>query len=872
MKIRLFSLVLCLFLLACTARNTQPTNSTTATPLGPTESFPTLTPSEMPSSTPTPVQIPTPGPEEPKTPSQSRPANVIPLLNNGSAVDLNVLKMVTPAQGWGIARDIYQNDHIVTTSDGGHTWQDVTPPESSPTSGQTGKQALAFFLDPQNAWAIYWTNDPNNGPLMSPRVWYTSDNGRNWQASTDLDTSAWEGGYSIPAFFDFIDAQTGFLALKHDPGAGQAPMSIFRSQDGGASWKLTKEPMGQGDSFINACCQTGMAFINFKNGIITKDPGPVGRTYLNWTSDSGVTWVDQYLPSPDSQLFTSGMCGTYSPTDISSELVRIVVTCLQDAKSSATPSAFLYSTSDLGKTWTFSSLPDPPWDQKTWPYIRRADEIQFLDSEDGWLFTVTDLEKTDGSAAQTDNYLYHTQDGGKSWQAGGKMTGSGQFNFVDTQLGWVLLKKETQTILQQTTNGGQTWQMVNPVITLKASEVSQPNPTPALQPLTVTGKIAHFQPGQSYELDTVKMIDANHGWAMTQTAAEDGHVLYTQNGGLNWLDVTPPETASSNQDMLKRPTGYFQDAENAWITYYPLNQPSSSPTLIWHTQNGGSSWQPGGQLQPQGTEGGFSPLQFYFVDAQNGWFMLSHGAAAGSQPITIYQTQDGGKNWQRILNLFSPSSDGVNTCCQSGLIFSDHQNGLITTSFGPDPTAHVSWTRDGGKSWQRQELPLPTNSLKQAFCNTVSPRSIPPQTIHLIMECSTQAEQKSQDPLNYIYTTTDLGNHWSSFPLPKPPLETNGYHYNRRDRIIEFINPQTGWLFITDFYESGDGLRQKMFTHLYKTIDNGQTWESIGEVNWAGTFSFVDQYLGWAIARDFPDQYAFVQTSDGGHTWRIIYK
>ena len=120
--------------------------------------------------------------------------------------------------------------------------------------------------------------------------------------------------------------------------------------------------------------------------------------------------------------------------------------------------------------------------------------------------------------------------------------------------------------------------------------------------------------------------------------------------------------------------------------------------------------------------------------------------------------------------------------------------------------------------------------------------------------------------------TTDLGNHWNSFPLPEPALESDGWHYNRRDHKIEFINSQVGWLFVTDFYESGDGQRQKMFTHLYKSIDSGQTWQALGTLNWAGSFSFIDQNLGWAIARDFPDQYAFVQTSDGGQSWKIISK
>jgi photosystem II stability/assembly factor-like uncharacterized protein len=380
------------------------------------------------------------------------------------------IQMVDAEQGWSIAKDERQDTHILRTHDGARTWQDVTPQEPASTAQQNGKHLLPFFLDSQNAWAVYWTIDTDAGPVFNPTVWYTTDGGQNWNSSTELDTSAWEGGYATPAYLTFTDPKNGFLDLAHDPGAGHAPLSIFRTQDGGVNWSIVKEPMDEGDDYLDACCQTGLAFIDPMIGVVTKDPGPVSRTYLDWTNDGGVTWLDQEPPPADQELYDSGMCGTFAPDANQPGTLRIVVSCIQDAVPSSPPTAFLYTTSDAGKSWIFDRLPDLPWDQAAWPYLRRTDKTQFLSPQEGWLFTIANYENPDQSTQLIRTFLYHTSDGGTSWNSPGDFAGTGQFSFIDPQNGWAVLQDGEITTLQHTSDGGKTWETLPTITALSAAQ------------------------------------------------------------------------------------------------------------------------------------------------------------------------------------------------------------------------------------------------------------------------------------------------------------------------------------------------------------------------------------------------------------------
>jgi len=88
-----------------------------------------------------------------------------------------------------------------------------------------------------------------------------------------------------------------------------------------------------------------------------------------------------------------------------------------------------------------------------------------------------------------------------------------------------------------------------------------------------------------------------------------------------------------------------------------------------------------------------------------------------------------------------------------------------------------------------------------------------------------------------LYTTLDGGETWTSNPFPGDSLA--------------FIDADLGW-----------GLGRDV----YMTEDGGQTWVHVKAVSWDGQFSFIDDQLGWAVAR-LGDETALVKTVDGGLTW-----
>ncbi|MGH2620113.1 MAG: hypothetical protein ACRDHG_06020, partial [Anaerolineales bacterium] len=56
---------------------------------------------------------------------------------------------------------------------------------------------------------------------------------------------------------------------------------------------------------------------------------------------------------------------------------------------------------------------------------------------------------------------------------------------------------------------------------------------------------------------------------------------------------------------------------------------------------------------------------------------------------------------------------------------------------------------------------------------------------------------------------------------------------------------------------------------IYKTDDAGQTWEFIKTVQWDGQFSFVNDQVGWAVART-GEAIALVTTTDGANNWHLL--
>jgi photosystem II stability/assembly factor-like uncharacterized protein len=157
------------------------------------------------------------------------------------------------------------------------------------------------------------------------------------------------------------------------------------------------------------------------------------------TRDGGQSWAEIALPAPplrDPGEIGSDFCSAHSPRLSSESAGVLVVQCATDFGPPRAVEAFLYSTKDGGETWTI--LPFPAM---TAAYLNET-EIWGLGRE-----------------------LYFSDDSGASWEFVKEVFWDGQFSFADGQYGWAVARSDDDEIaLVYTTNGGDTWVEIAPVV------------------------------------------------------------------------------------------------------------------------------------------------------------------------------------------------------------------------------------------------------------------------------------------------------------------------------------------------------------------------------------------------------------------------
>jgi photosystem II stability/assembly factor-like uncharacterized protein len=195
------------------------------------------------------------------------------------------------------------------------------------------------------------------------------------------------------------------------------------------------------------CAKTGLVFLTPDEAWLSGDCGGViAGVFLYNSADGGNTWKPVTLPPPAdaAAIFTSedGYCGsTLQPS--SADKLALTVTCVTAASGSAR--SWLYVSSDRGQNWKTTPLPAP------YGHLDFAGDTIWL------------LGQSDYSNAP-DIGLYRSTNAGATWQRVLTPGWTGRPNFVDADNGWVLAEAQDVRALVRTTNGGLSWNEVNPVI------------------------------------------------------------------------------------------------------------------------------------------------------------------------------------------------------------------------------------------------------------------------------------------------------------------------------------------------------------------------------------------------------------------------
>jgi photosystem II stability/assembly factor-like uncharacterized protein len=378
-------------------------------------------------STPTATTGATPTP----TPSPSTGGPRSPLDSAVSEVEL-----VTPTTGWGLTT--WSSDptqpvqHIIRSTDGGHGWVLVTPPDYTPGRGFL----ILYARSASEAWAS--VNGTGIVSASSAPLWHTADGGLTWRASSIATSN--------PSQITFIDDRHGWIAASPLGGTpGQFLVEVWRTTDGGASWvqiSPTAPVLGR---------TTGLGFRDATTGWAAAG-APGSTAFLSVTHDGGATWQPQALPSPIPTIIQGEVTSTeVLPPAFSNASEGILPVQLGTGAGSGT--GVVYLTHTGGSTWSLG-----PWAPGWCEWSLNASGQQFM---------ACSPSPSSTGASGTPATLYRLSATQTRWEpipidptSQSLLRAITELDMVSATTGWAL---SSSAGLIATADGGHTWSVLSPL-------------------------------------------------------------------------------------------------------------------------------------------------------------------------------------------------------------------------------------------------------------------------------------------------------------------------------------------------------------------------------------------------------------------------
>lgn len=577
---------------------------------------------------------------------------------------------------------------------------------------------------------------------------------------------------------------------------------LFVSLDDGATFRQYPTPAR---SNLNRYWSS-VTFITPASGLVVSGTGAGGKEALFHTSDGGTSWT----PSTIAGLQASANVAFGTPFAEGSDIDLPEVTSSSDGAETLS----LYVSGDDGATFTGpigravsapnSLSPLAVRGQSLW--VVHGDKV-YKSANDGQTWTVvTTAGLPEISAMSLTSASTATAVAGTSSCAKFKTDCTSDTYFV------------------RTTDGGQRWNILSDVPTGTAVPVSG---------LTV---------------GPIWPVGANTVWAEWGQNLPGGASGGAQglerstDGGKDWTDVTPPGLDRQVGDHFITDF-YALDTDHAWVTYGGVA--SNALQTVASTSDSGRHWKVEGRSPS--TYG----CELQFVTALDGW-CAAIGAAAGSEGVDLYRTEDGGKHW-RLVSDTGPTTGSPGSLpfgCDKNIQFVSPSVGWAVFSCNGGGPAPLYESTNGGRTWVSREVTKPSGLFGYGGFAGV------PALVGADGAVGYTFQLNGSTRRTVVYVSTDAGASWHAVA---PPGRAEGW-------LVDTMTP-LHWRLV-----NGD--------HILATDDGGRTWHTITSNVSFNLFydftspgppvvDFVTNEVGWIVSTSGAGT-SLWRTTDGGSTWRRV--
>lgn len=620
---------------------------------------------------------------------------------------------------------------ILTTTDGGKTWTDV--------SGITTKTLKSVtFTDEKNGWIA-----GSGGTLLR-----TTDGCKTWAPVGNFTSSD-----NFTKVF-FLDASHGWLVGRSG--------TFYRTTDGGTNWVKASD-MGGITEDINA-----ISFFDANNGVMAT------KYFLAATTDGGDHWTKGALDFGGNSYTRNDFKAIFmvSPT--------VAYATGWGSMAAGLQPTLLLKTTDGGKSWVFLNQTNP-----TYCY---GYDIYFSDENNGWIvgggagYGSLILKTTDGGKTFTQqpiftgNTLYSidvveghiwvagsygelagSDDGGQTWTRAYKIPYIVNYYAVATPDSQSVFAAGWNGGLLQSTNGGKDWEF---------RYVSENNRATRIQDLFFLNaklgwscggyaSIARTSDGgATWEglniSNNVKSSwygiffqDANTGFVCGKDSRGHDIIEYTQDGGSNWNAVLEDSTHKPIYDI------WFSDKTHGVAV--------GGDSSILYTADGGMSWTKAQHDFPDKVD--FESV--CFASPQNGWVV---GKAAKGKKSAVLHSSDGGAKWTTV---------DLNTSLYLYKVrFQNATHGWIVGEGGA-----VFETTDGGKTWNPVDVENSSDLKSVAQASDGAPWIVGYKSTVLTRPLNTSVK------MDNLYARPRVFQLHQNYPNPFNPVTTISFELARKSRV-----------------------------------------------------------------------------------------